>query len=484
MFLPLLAHAPAPPRLLVAPLAPEKKGGPAPSASLANHMAQAMDDDGRTVPIVWGLSDPVFRPLALDGKLGNVPDLPTRAQALETARRLDAPYVLLFRSENRGGRLNASAELVQDGRTVWKDQKSLEAKGGQGGTEDAAATSMARTWVLLLTTQQGPLKGLPPLKAAPTPGATPGQSPIVVATPLPPPKKATDLGELDSRLGALVKEGKTDAARAMARDAVDAAPLSPGPRLALVRLLAASGDAAGAADEARRAADLLPDHPELRTDAVRRLLAIGRTKDAQAQANELRARRPDDPAARRLSAEVALAADDAATAVRETESLLKSGEDPQAHLLRGVARARLGGADGAAADLKAWADATPEGAARADGIAFAERSLGAMAEAAATRMLPLIGKAASQPKSGAVRDELDEAQRQAQARAAAYAALPAEGPTARRDAWTLAHRMMAVVAADLRAFLAGGNEDDLTSARLDLGEARRAMRAARDESPA
>ncbi len=474
----LFLHAPSAPRLLIAPLAPEKKGGPAPSTSLANHLAQEMDDDGRTFPIVWGLSDPVFRPLALEGKLGNVPDLPTRDQALDIARKLGAPYVLLFRSDRKGGRLNATAELVQDGHTVWRDQKSMDAKGGAGQTDDTVASSVARTWVLLLTTQQGPLKALPSLKVAPTPDATPGQGPLIVLPPAAPPKIVTNLGDLDARLGALVKAGRFDAARAMARDAVDADPLSPGPRMALVRLLAAGGDAVGAAEEAHRAADLMPENAELRTDAVRRLLAIGRTKEAHDEANELRARRPQDPGARRLSAEVALAQDDAETALREMESLLRTGDDPQARLLRGLARARLGGAEGAATDLKAWADATPAGPARADGVAFAERSLGAMAEAAAGRIFPLLQRAAAQPKSGAVRDELDEAQRQAQSRAAAFAALPPEGSASRRDAWGLAHRLMTLVAADLRSFLAGGGDDDLTSARLDLGEARRAMKTA------
>ncbi len=475
-----LTFAPqTPPRLLVAPLVPTKKDGPVPSPGLGNHFAELLDDDGRTFPIVWGLSDPVFRPQALEGKLGEVPNLPTREQAIGVARRLGANYVLLYRSERKNGNLDASAELLQDGRTVWRDQKSMNVKLGNAQSDDDTVASIARTWVQLLTTKDGPLKSLTPKKTPSTPAPTPGQKPIVVTPP--PPKinpvvrPTTNLDDLDARLDTLLKQGKPEAARALARDAVDADPLSPGPRTALVRLLAAQGDSAGAAEEARRAADLMPDQPALRTDAARRLLAIGRTKDAQEQANELRARRPDDPGARRLSAEVALSLGDAATAAREMESLLKVGEDPEARLLRGVARAQLGGAEGAAADLKVWATATPEGSAKADGYAFAERSLGAMAERAANGILPLLQRAAAQPKSGAVRDELDEAQRQAQARAAAFAALPTEGPAARHDAWALAHRLMALVAADLRAFLADGGEDALTSARLDLGEAKRAM---------
>lgn len=483
----LTLAAQAPPRLLIVPLVPTKKDGPAPNSGLGNHFAELLDDDGRTFPIVWGLTDPVFRPQALEGRLGEVPNLPTREQALGVAKRLGASYVLLYRSEAKNGNLDASAELVQDGHTVWRDQKSMSVKHGKAQSDDDTAASIARTWVELLTTKNGPLKALPPKKTAATPPPTPGQNPVVVATPhvTPPPPKVpavkpaehptTNLGDLDARLDTLVKQGKPEAARALARDAVDADPLSPGPRTALVRLLASQGDAAGAAEEARRAADLMPDQPALRIDAARRLLAIGRTKEAQDEANELRARRPDDPGARRLSAEVALALDDAPTAAREMETLLKAGDDPQAHLLRGIARARLGGAEGAAADIKAWADATPEGPAKADGYALAERSLGAMARKASEDVLPLLQRAAAQPKSGAVHDGLDEAQRQAQARAAAFAALPVEGPAARHDAWALAHRLMALVAADLRAYLADGGEDALTSARLDLGEAKRAM---------
>ena len=475
----LIAFAPAP-RVLIAPLAPLKKGGAAPSASLANHLAQEMDDDGRTLPIVWGLSDPVFRPLALEGKLGDVPDLPSREAALAVARRLDAEYVFLYRSERKNGGLDASAELLQNGRTVWKDQKSMGAKLGDAQSDDNTAASVARTWMLLLTNKDGPLKSLPSKKTSVTPDATPGQNPVIVTAPPTslPPAVTTDLKALDDRLAALLRAGRPDEALMLARDAVDADPLSPGPRTALVRLLASQGDADGAATAAVQAADLLPEVPALRIDAVRRLLELGKTKEARQEANELRARTPDDPAARRLSAEVALANDDAETAIRETEALLKLGEDPEARLLRGIARARLGGAEGAAADLSAWASTVPAGPARADGYAFAERLLGAMAERAAATLPALLQRAAVQPKSGAVRDELDEAQRQAQARAAAFAALPAEGPVARHDAWALAHRLMALVAADLRAFLAG-SDDALTAARLDLGEARRAMKTAK-----
>ena len=464
------------PRLLIAPLAPAKAGGPTPNLGIGNYLANELDGDGRTAAVVWGLSDPVFRPLALEGKLGaNVPALPTRDQALATARKMGADYVLLYQSSYKDGQMNATAELIQGGRGIWKDSKSMAARLGNAKNDDDAAASIARTWALLMAA--GPLKPLPSKRSATTPDATPGQGPIKVEDPATPPIAKVE--NLDERIGALTKAGKHDAARALARDAVDLDPLSPGPRTTLVRLLASQGDAAGAAEEARRAADLLPEHPALRTDAVRRLLAIGKTREAHEQANELRARLPDDRGARLLSAEVALAEDDAEGALRETEPILKAGDDPEARLLRGLARARIGGTEGAAADMAAWSKGTTDPLLRAEGYAYAQRTLAAMAERAADGILPLLQRAGAQPKSGAVRDELDAAQRQAQARAAAWAALPPpEGSKKSYDAWSLAHRLMSLVAADLRAFLAG-NEDSLTSARIDLGEAKRAMREAR-----
>lgn len=465
------------PRLLIAPLAPAKKGGPTPSSALGGQLANEFEEDGRTAPVVWGLTDPIFRSAALDGKLGDVPLLPTRAQALNVGRKLGAGYVLLYRSEYKDGSLNASAELVQDGRTIWKDAKNMGATLNNAQNNDDAAASIARTWVLLLST--GPLKGLPSKKAAATPPPTQGQTPIKADDPPPPPPPTTNVGDLEARLSALTKGGKHDAARALARDAVDADPLSPAPRMALVRLLAAQGDPDGAAEQARRAADLMPDQAELRIDAARRLLAIGKVREAHEQANELRARMPEDKAARRLSAEVALAEDDGETAIREIEPILKAGDDPQSLLLRGLARARLGGADGAAADLKAWSTATSDPVARAEGYGYARRMLGAMAERASEKMLPLLQRATAQPKSGAVRDELDEVQRQAQARTAAWAALTAPaGDQKQHDAWSLAHRLLTLATADLRAYL-GGNEEALTAARIDLGEAKRAMKEAR-----
>ncbi|RYG26359.1 hypothetical protein EON82_03680 [bacterium] len=469
----LLSYRTEVPRILIAPLAPAKKDGPLPTMSVANYLATEFDGDGRALPIVWGLSDPIFRPIALEGKLGDVPNFPTKAKAIEVARKLGAPYVLVYNSDRKDGRLNASAELISDGRTVWKDSKSMNAMKGNAQSEDDTAASIARTWVQILNA--GPLKGLTPKKAAATPDATPGQKPIVVE-PTPPPQVATNVESLDARINDLTKAGKNEAALALARDAVDSDPLSPGARTCLVRLLAAQGNPEAAAEEARRAAELLPERPELRIDAVHRLIAIDKLREAHDQVNELRARQPEDKGVRKLAAEVALAQDDAETAVRELEPILREGDDPHARLLRGLARARLGGSEGAVADLKAWSSTTTE---RNEGYLYARRMLSEMAERAADAMPALLQRAAVQPKAGAVRDELDTAQRQAQSRAAAWASLvPLEGMQASHDAWTLAHRLMSLVAADLRAFL-GGSEEALTSARIDLGEAKRAMKDAK-----
>lgn len=469
----ILAPAPTtPPRLLIAPLIPLKKDGPLPSSSLGNHLADELDADGRTVPIMWGLSDAIFRPAALEGKLGNVPNLPTRDQALDVARKLGANYVFVYRSDRKDGKLNASGELIVDGRSVWKDAKSMNAMLGSKDSDEDTAASIARTWVQIMIGDS--LKSLTPKKAAATPDATPGQNPVV-AVPTPPPAVTTDLSSLEARIADLTRAGKPDAALALARDAVDADPLSPAARMCLIRLLATQGNVEGAAEEARRAADMLPEKPELRVDAIRRLIAIGKVRDAHNQVNELLVRLPNDKATRRLAAEVALAEDDGESAIREVEPLLKDGDDPEARLLRGLARARLGGTDGAVADIKAWAAGTTD---RTSGYLFALRTLSKMAEKAADAIPSLLQRAAVQPKSGAVRDDLDSAQRQAQARAAAWEALPVpDGGQARHDSWTLAHRMLSLVAADIRSYL-GGSEDALTAARIDLGEAKQAMKVA------
>lgn len=466
---PLARGAAETPRILIVPLTPLKKDGPKPNSTIGNRLAQEFDQDGRTSSIVWGISDPVFRAAALDGKLGNnVPDLPTRDQALDVARRLGAPYVLVYRSQFKGDLIEANAELLSEGRAVWKDSKSMSAK-----NEQDALSSIARTWVVLMTT--GPLKSLAPKVQTSTPTATEGQQPIVVAQPTAPSTVPTG-PSLESRVATLVKEGHAEAARALARDAVDASPLAPEPRGVLIRLLDAQGSPELAADEARRAADLIGT-PELRADAVRRLVAIGRMADAREQLNEMRARAPEDKSTRRLAAEIALIADDVATALEEADALLKAGDDPEAHLLRGLARARLGGADGAAADAKAWAAGSKDDA-LARGMTFATQILGACAERAADAFPTIMQKAVVQPKAAVVHDELDEFARQAQARAAFWAALPAPTPRTAYDSWALAHRLMSLVAADLNDFL-GGNQDALTSARIDLGEAKRAMKTAK-----
>jgi tetratricopeptide (TPR) repeat protein len=469
----LLAQRGDSPRILIAALAPAKKETALPNLAIADHLAEEFEGDGRTFPIVWGLTDAVFRPAALEGRLGNVPTLPTRLEALEVAKKLGASYVLFYHSNRKDGKLNASAELLIDGRTVWKDSKSMSASLGSKQSDQDTAASIARTWVQILNVEV--LKGLTPKKIAVTPDPTPGQKPVIVETPVAPPV-ATGQNGLQARIDSLTKAGKPQAALALARDAVDADPLSASPRLSLIALLSFQGDVKGAAEESRKAAELMPEKTELRVEAIRRLIGVGKNKEAREQVNELIARRPEDKDARRLAAEVALADNDAAGAVLELEPLLRDGDDTRAHLLRGLARAQLGGADGAVADLKAWANGETD---RTSDYLFAQQTLGRMAERAAAAMPALMQRAAVQPKSAAVRDDLDSFQRGAQARSAAWEAIaPPASLRAKHDDWSLAHRLMSLAAADLRAFI-GGNDDAQTAARIDLGEAVRAMKIAR-----
>ncbi|HVL38038.1 MAG TPA: tetratricopeptide repeat protein [Fimbriimonadaceae bacterium] len=305
-----------------------------PNAQVAQLLAHEMEQSGRVQPIVWSLSDPLFREAVSERILPDPPDHPSVAQARDAARRLRAQYLLMFKAVRDTNRIVAELTLYRGDRSVWTDKKDLSVLIGNALDVDSGSASLARTWNALL--DGGPFRSHPPKPQHVTPEPDPGQSSTSVSGSV---GGAVDSAVLEEA-AQLTKAGRRDRAILLLRDAVDASPLDPLRRKALIEALM-EVDPALAAAEAGRAADVLPESAGLRAVAARAWLLAGNREAAEEELKAALTRDPENPEVLVLVARAQLANLDLAAALRTLEKLA-SNENPEVQMLRAFARA-LGG---------------------------------------------------------------------------------------------------------------------------------------------
>src|SRR5438270_13782009 len=112
----------AAPQLLIVKVAPDSKYADGdPSDNLIQFIAQEFDDDGRVLPIAWGISDPYFRAAVDDKILLNPTEKPDLDEAQRTASRLKADYLLVVTVRQSELALYAVASLFRRGKLIWRD---------------------------------------------------------------------------------------------------------------------------------------------------------------------------------------------------------------------------------------------------------------------------------------------------------------------------------------------------------------------------
>lgn len=468
------------PRVLLVQMSiPVEKDGTDRNVPLVDPMAQELDQGGKVSSIVWGMSDPVFRAAATDGKLKDIPDHPTLEQAQTAARALSAEFVLTCESKQVGSEFVADVKLIRSGRVVWKDKHSMRLSQSSGGTERFdTARSLART--LALRMQGEALKSLPVAAKTETAEPTKGQAPVVEPV-APPDTSAADLAKLKTEVQRLLSDGRRSAAILMLRDGIDVKPLDPVRRKLLVDTLLES-DPIGAAEEARRAANLVPDDGELRVLAARAWLRANRNAEAQADLNEAMARQPDSVPTRLLLAEIALRQGNGEQALEHVDRVLKTDTSAEAYYVRALCRSTLGGTDGVKQDLAAASKASPEVSPN-DALRryrLSAEVLDAEFDRLITSLKNLMPKLAVKPKDRTLADELEQvaALNEAQSALQEGMMVPMElkAADARR---VLARKLLGQVLMDLDAFV-GGTKDAISDARINLGDAIKQMATARE----
>ncbi len=309
--------------------------------TVAHQLAQAIDDDGRAAPIVWSMTDPLFRAAVEDGVVTRPKDNPSMEEAFAAAERMKVEYVLVVVAVRDRDEAEGSITLFRQRKEVWRD--AHKAGVAQGGKFDpfATAATLARTWMERLAA--GPWKGLAP-RVGPRPSDSGPSRTEPVVDPKPPVAKPVADDQLLPKLAELMRQGDVPPVVALLRDAIDAQPLDLSRRKLFVDTMLALGQPRLAAEEARRAADLFPEAVEMRLLASRAYAELGDEAAAREQLNEAIARDPNGPLARQALGEAALLDLQPEAALQHLLKATELGATPDQLFRRGLAYALAGDA--------------------------------------------------------------------------------------------------------------------------------------------
>lgn len=505
----------APMMLLVqAPVAVTADGNP--NIPVLPYLSSELAAQGRVAPVVWGFGDPIFRSAIEDRILRTAPETPTLAQAQAAANELRAEYLLVLSVWRSGEVVKSRAELYRRGKRIWvdppKDSRKdsaaqnrkvaeriakknkvqvLETGEAQdldvrivsvGGSPEYAgenaAFSVSRTYAALLNAE--PLKALEARPRLETPQAEPGERPRLETAP---PVRQIDNAQVRAEMEANLKAERTDSAINGLREAIDAEPFDLERRTLLIRLLTIAGQPGAAAAEARRAADLLGAGSELRVLAARSWAEAGNLDEARRDANEALAREPNNPLVLALRGELQLVGGDIAGAMESLDAAIAKGPSAEAFFARAIARARVGNAPAAKADLLQADKISPlsDPVVATSRYRLLARSSETAASAAVEQLRALLQRAMQDRTAPALEGALSGLLGPSDALSALLEAVP---PPARHKTSSqrllLALKLLSQSISGLQKYLKSPDDEALNEATINLGEASRTLTSARD----
>lgn len=470
------AHAQAPTCLVAQPMAQGDQ-----TLDFINTMATELDKVGQVTAITYSLSDPIIRGWVNDSKLRAPSAKPIRAEALEAARIIGAPYTLwLEPGENKGNKtargVHMVATLFKNGKQIWTDEQNLDIQVSGSLGPQASIQGICVSFVETLS--KTTLKELPKTTRIQGVDAGKGQAPIV-------PDTNDDDGELNDfaavleRVKQLTAAGRLTAAEMLLRDAVDAAPQEGKRRRELIDFLRSHGRTDEAIAATVASGKALGD-PNLTPLAARILIDAGRAAEAQTICNEALVSNPNSAGLRLVLAELRLRASAPDQALKHLETAIKSEPSGEAYALRSLCRALLGAEDGSRLDMEKVRKEAPS-------LPETHYWLWASILDNATTvegpdLRALFQKAVLNRKSEEVADEIDAQERLAKA----CVVFLGENPANLRYEKSHANRLLAMnlliqSMSELRAYCAKGDEDTLSEARIDFGEMLKALENAKLE---
>jgi tetratricopeptide (TPR) repeat protein len=463
--------------------------------NLSQVMAGRLDEDGRLRPIVWSVTDPIFR-VAMEDRVIRPSENPTPAEIQDVASKLRCDYVMEITFWKRDQEIFARARLLRKGKEVWKDPSdgsapNIPAPAGarplneqeknarrmevavNGATSMSdVINSLAGTWRDMLNA--GPLKTVADRPRQDTPQPDQGQA-NKVEPPKPPPK--VDNSALMADVMKKLATGDRAGAVALLRDAIDAEPLDRDRRRALYDTLISAGLTLDAAQQARRAAQILPNGAEFWALAARAWLIVGKETEAQQDLNEAVARDPENQETRLLLGEIALLKSDLPDAKRHLDAAIEKGLTTDGLLLRGFYGAMTGG-DSATADFQRAKELGAFDGDRLEktynlAVRLSRATLGDAGEAARNLMTMARRdrqEAGIEPARATLRERVTRA-------LAILDPIPVPKKHEASDGdRRLALKLLSQFLSELDAFLKSGDEDAAGDAAITLGEALRRWR--------
>ncbi|MCB0826704.1 MAG: hypothetical protein KDC26_10985 [Armatimonadetes bacterium] len=378
------------PRLLIVQLRQPVVDEVDPNLDIDSYVASALDDEGRVEPVVWSMTDPVFRGFVDNGAIPQELLTPKEETIRGVAVRVKAELVLVLVAIKSNERVFPVATLyhVDRGRALWQhgmfdssgkflpslisddkgDQKNSEEaiknsgsvnQNGEfvivrvGGMPDWDSTSrtIARTWASVMG--QGPLKRFPSRPridnpTTPNPGYRIDPNGVDINAP--------DSPELINQIKKLEADGRPDLAILMLRDAIDKNPFEPERRIYLSRLLSLQGLHREAAEESERAARISSDSAAVYLSAARSWLLVGESDRARVCVNEALARNANTNMAMLIMGDVRTLEGAYISAIEAYNASIMSGPRPEAILGRAIAFALAGQSEACLSDLSSLLD--------------------------------------------------------------------------------------------------------------------------------
>jgi tetratricopeptide (TPR) repeat protein len=354
---------------------------------IGQQLAKELDEEGRVFPILWSMTDPVFRAYVDDGKLPSFIENPDDKTIRDVVGRLKVAYVLVVEAVAENSQVVPQANLYMGTRTrpVWSmvrednrgrprlvviddgkvdEEKTKEIREkyadiiGDGTLNtmtvlvngqpdwDSTAITLARTWTRILA--EGPFRDLEPQRRTFNPNPDPGLTFAGGGGPA----KAPDSELALEQARMLAADGDTDAAILVLRDAIDADPFGAACRLKLALLLIQRGHPETAAIECERAAKVT-DRPgamwELAADAW---IQAGDTDKALNAASEAQARGVNSPELLQSLGDIWLIRAEPDKALKFYNDAIVKSPTERSYLGRALARALAGDTAGCVKDLE------------------------------------------------------------------------------------------------------------------------------------
>lgn len=364
------------------------------SLTLDSYIAQALDEIGQVEPVVWSMTDPIFRKIAEEKEFPATWEVPTQRDIVSVARQVDAEYTLVVWSYRNGSIVRPIATLYRGAasRKIWNygdwdrrltpffsgevrqmDEQSMRETGDQyKGVQrefsaiqigrdydwDSTSRTIANTWAWLL--RQEPFKGLPIRPKNDLPSPDPG---LIVTHPA--GVNLNTGGDAMKVIVDLVAIGNRELAIVLLRDLVDQHPFEEAYRAKLVEVLMLSRLYQEAALEADRAAPMAVNPINLYLLATECWLRAGNDDNARKSLNQVLSRGGLNRTTHSLLGRIYLRSGDYAQAAESFSQAIQLGPTPEMVYFRAASYAFAGNPDECRQDLASLVDVDASGIAEA-----------------------------------------------------------------------------------------------------------------------